>query len=242
MKVRLWTGWDRAGRRPKHALASFRRLKRHGMIPHSFPGPNEALLFSHDRSTPLPLKLKDPAGKNRDSVLDMLKKICPEANLQVADDGTVSTKDADFCTKQRETPLPNACKCVCAAIGTGKTISIEVKDDVSAGKGGRTGVAKPNDAFNGTGSDVTIEIENKNRWRLDKKDKDDWIDDPDWIILAHELCGHAVPDSKGTHPECRPGKPGYKPDWHNDSVKKENEVRSDRGLPERPMDAHVVQK
>jgi hypothetical protein len=133
----------------------------------------------------LTLKLKDPPGKVRDAVQDMLKKICPEADIQVADDGTVSTKEADFCTKQRELLLPNAWQCVCAAIGSAKTITILVQDDLSATGGGRTDDANSDDTANGKGSDETVNIENKNRWRLDKKDKDgNWIDDPDWIILG----------------------------------------------------------
>ena len=189
------------------------------------------------------LKLKDPPGAVRDAVRDMLKKICPEADIQVADDGTVSTKEADFCTKKTEIPLPKGCTCVCEAIRSAKTITIVVQDDLSAHGGGRTDDAKPNDTVNGTGSDETVNIENKNRWRLDKKDAGgNFIDDPDWIILAHELCGHAVPGSKGTHPEWRPGKPGYKPNWHDDAINKENEVRKARGVPERPLDAGVVKK
>lgn len=191
----------------------------------------------------MPIKLKDPAGENRDSVVAMLNRICPEAEIQVGNEGVVSARQVDFCTKLREMPLSNACKCICVAIGLIKTITIVVSDDLSAWAGGRTDVSNPADATNGKGSDVTVNIENKARWRLDKKDKDnDWIDDPDWIILAHELCGHAVPDAKGSHPEWRPSKPGYKPNWHDDAIKKENEVRGDRGLAERPLDAHVVRK
>ncbi len=188
------------------------------------------------------LKLKDPAGASRDAVRDMLKKICPEADVQVADDGTVSTKEADFCTGAREQPLPKSCKCLCDAIRSGKTIGIVVKDDLSATGGGRTDDAKPDDTVNGKGSDETVNIENKNRWRLDKKDHGNFIDDPDWIILAHELCGHAVPGTNGTHPEWRPGKAGYTRNWHDDAIKEENEVRKDRGIPERPLDAGVVKK
>jgi hypothetical protein len=46
----------------------------------------------------------------------------------------------------------------------------------------------------------------------------------------------------GTHPEWRPGKPGYKPNWHDDAIKKENEVRKGRDVPERPLDADIVKK
>jgi hypothetical protein len=191
----------------------------------------------------LPIKLKDPAGKNRDSVLDMLKKVCPEANLQAAADGTISTKAKDFCTQNREIPLSNSCKCICAAVGSTKTITIVIKDDLSAWAGGRTDVDNPDDAVNGKGSEVTVNIENKSRWRLDKKYRDgNWIEDPDWIILVHELCGHAIPDTKGNHPEWRPTKPGYRPNWHDDAISKENDVRGDRGIPDRPLDATVVRK
>lgn len=170
---------------------------------------------------------------------DMLKKICPEAGIQVAANGIVSAK-TNFCSKA---DLLSSCKCICAAISSTKTIDVVVQADLSQWGGGRTDDANPDDTVNGVGSNETVNIENQNRWRLDKKDgAGNWIDDPDWIILAHELCGHAVPGTKGTHPEWRPGKPGYKADWHNDAIDKENAVRNDRGVPERPYNANVVKK
>lgn len=177
------------------------------------------------------LKLGDPAGAKRDSARDMLKNICPEADLQVADEGTVTTKEADFCTRRREKPLSPGCKCICDAIGAGKTITILVQDDLSAFGGGRTDDAVPDDTANGKGSDETVNIENKNRWRAKDPKTDNWVDDPDWVILAHELCGHAVPGAKGTHPEWRPGRKGYDPNWHDSAFNAEDEIREENGLP-----------
>jgi hypothetical protein len=206
------------------------------------PGCKAELPKSRLRETAVPLTLKDPAGAKRDAVRDMLKKICPEADIQVADNGTVSAKDANFC-KREDPPLKGSCKCVCRAIASTRTITISVADDLSATGGGRTTFPNDDNFKNGTGSDADIQVENKDRWRLDKKDQHgEWIDDPDWIILAHELCGHAVPVTAGTHPESRPGKPGYTRSWHDDAVQKENGTRSDRGIPDRPLDADVVKK
>lgn len=211
------------------------------------------------------IKLGDPAGANRDSVRDMLRTICGDADLQVAADGTVTTNDADFCddleaqiaggegegeeeeAPPAEPPAPappaappavatvEACKCICEAIrggDNGKTITIEINNNLRAAGGGKTTDDVPDDTANGNGSDETVEIENQDRWRVRRKDNNQWVDEPDWIILAHELCGHAVPGVNGTHPEWRPGKPGYRRNWHDEAFDREDTIRDQAGLPE----------
>src|SRR6266540_6446706 len=58
-----------------------------------------------------------------------------------------------------------------------------------------------------------------------------WTDEPDWLILGHELCGHAVPGASGSHPEWRPGKKGYDPAWHLQAFEHEDDLRESFGLP-----------
>jgi HEAT repeat protein len=41
------------------------------------------------------LRLGEPTGARRDSILEMLRRICPEVALQVAGDGTVTTKEGE---------------------------------------------------------------------------------------------------------------------------------------------------
>jgi hypothetical protein len=183
----------------------------------------------------MPLKLGDPPGATRDSIRDMLREICPEADWQVTQDGTVAPRDPGFCespmTREAVTQSPAGCRCICSLVESAKTITVTVVDDLSSSGGGRTIPASWDDYSNGTGSDATVNIENRNRYRQRRPDSGDWIDVPDWIILAHELCGHALPTAKGDHREARPGKPGYKPDWHRQSEQAEDAIRQARGLP-----------
>jgi hypothetical protein len=104
----------------------------------------------------MPLKIGEPAGAKRESVLNMLRQICPEADLQVDEDGTVFTKEADFCTRSRETPLLFSCQCLCDLIRSDKTVIIVVEDDLRATGGGRTDDAVPDDTVNGKGSDEIV--------------------------------------------------------------------------------------
>lgn len=178
----------------------------------------------------MPLKLGDPPGATRDSIRDMFREICPEADWQVAQDGTVAPRDQVFC-ESLATQMSPGCRCICLLIGSARTVTVTVADDLSASGGGRTLPANWDDYSNGTGSDTAVNVENRNRYRQRRLDNGDWIDVPDWIILAHELCGHALPTTKGDHPEARPGKPGYKLDWHRQSEQAEDEIRQARGLP-----------
>lgn len=166
----------------------------------------------------------------------MVRKICPEADLQVAGDGTVTTNPPDFCTREREPLLSHGCQCICDLIASGRTVTIRVRRDLSANGGGRTVPANWDDYSNGTGSDATVNIENQNRYCQRRRDTGDWMDVPDWVILAHELCGHALPVTRGNHPEARPGRPGFSPDWHRQSEQIEDDMRQERGLPLRGTD------
>lgn len=107
------------------------------------------------------LRIGESAGANRDSVRGMLREICPEADMQVADDGAITTNPPDFCTRRRETPLSLGCQCMCDLIASGRTMTIRVREDLSAFGGGRTTAANDDNSVNGTGSDQTVEIENQ---------------------------------------------------------------------------------
>ncbi len=179
------------------------------------------------------IRLGDGTDQTRESILGMLRTICPEADLRVADDGVVTTNPPDFCSRRPETPLSLGCQCICDLIASGKTVTVRVREDLSAFGGGRTTSANDDDSVNGTGSDQTVEIENRNRYRQRRGDTREWMDVPDWVILAHELCGHALPGVNGAEREWRPGKPGYRRDWHRSSEQAEDQIRRERGLPPR---------
>lgn|ERR1043166_810604 len=162
-------------------------------------------------------------GTTRRSILDMLRMICPEADLAVDADGTVKVGNLRACQQEFYTEH-RSCRCICFAIMFERTTTIRVNAArAAAGNGGLTVDDNEDNTVNGTGSDETVFIDNRNRY----------APHPDWIILAHELCGHALPGMRGDHPEFRPGRPGFNPNWHQQAMDAENEVRREHGLPPR---------
>jgi hypothetical protein len=183
------------------------------------------------------LKIDDSSGANRDAIRDMLGQICPEANLNVADDGIVLPTNPGFCTQILEQTSvrqhPTGCECICKIIDSSKTVTIRIREDLRAHGGGRTIAADNDKSVTAVGSDQIVEIENKNRYRQRRIDTREWMDVPDWLILAHELCGHAFPGINGAEQEWRPGKPGYRKNWHHASELIEDNIRMELGLPPR---------
>ncbi len=177
------------------------------------------------------LMLGDPLGANRGSVKAMLRNICPKADLRISTEGVVTIEYGDFCTHKHETSLSHGCVCQCTLIESEKIVIIVVREDLGKSGGGRTDPSAADSGSNGEGCDSVVNIENGNRYRQRRRDSGEWMDVPDWVMLAHELCGHALPLALGNHPEWRPGRPGYKPNWHSQSQKAEDEIRTNHGLP-----------
>jgi len=135
-----------------------------------------------------------------------------------------------------DTHTCTSCKCLCKMISSSKTVTIEISNDLSRAGGGITIDEVPDDTANGNGSNETVRIENQNRYRQRNPDTGDWQNVPDWIILAHELCGHALPGIQGVHPEWRPGRSGYDPNWHDKAKEIEDNIREEHELPKRGTD------
>jgi hypothetical protein len=162
----------------------------------------------------------DPAAGAARAVLEMLRTICPEADLRLDPDGTVVVQRAGACSP--DSPR-RSCRCICEAIEFDRTVTIRIDARrARRGRGGLTVDAVEDNTANGVGSDETIYVDSRNTFRA-----------PDWIILGHELCGHALPGMRGNHPEWRPGRPGYDPNWHQRSIDAENVIRGERDLPPR---------
>lgn len=180
------------------------------------------------------IKLTDPAGPNRDAVLAMLRNICPEGNLRVDPDGTVVIQSAAACRDPAA-----GCRCICHMVSFSGDTNISIAHDLSAFGGGVTTPANPADCVRtadghmGRGSTANVQVENRSRYQVrDMSVPPVWVDEPDWMILAHELCGHAIHDRRGDHPKWMP--PAPDPDWHRQSQDATAEIRAARGLP--PVD------
>ncbi len=62
-----------------------------------------------------------------------------------------------------------------------------------------------------------------------------WVDVPTWEVLAHELCGHALPKATGTHvPKGAPV--GGTPPDETFAVQMERDIAAEHGLPLRSLD------
>lgn len=167
------------------------------------------------------VKLGDHDEATRNSILAMLETICPEADLKVETDGTIKIGNTAACAEEF-THTRCGCRCLCQLVKATRTVTILVHAARAAvGGGGLTVDANEEDTVNGRGSDETVYIDNQNRY----------APHPDWLILAHELCGHALPGMLGTHVEWRRGRPGFKLDWHQQAIEVENEIRREHGLP-----------
>jgi len=167
------------------------------------------------------IRLGDSDSPKRDSILQMLRTICPEADLVMEPDGTIKVRNANVCAEEFSA-ASCSCRCICYLVKSERTVTIIVNAvRAAAGGGGITVDANEDGTVNGRGSNETVYIDNQNRF----------LPHPDWVILAHELCGHALPGMQGNHPEWRRGRFGFAPDWHQHAIEAENEIKRERGLP-----------
>ena len=179
------------------------------------------------------IRLEGSAAEQAD-ILGMLRMICPEGDLSLNPDGAVRV-NTEICSE------PNvSCRCVCHLISLGTTTRIRISPDQSAYGGGSTTPAKRLDTVSevdgemGPGSESEIEIENQNRWNAPTLDDPPaWIPEPDWMILAHELCGHAIHFRRGDHARW-PATPPADRDWRQQTRAATAAIRRERGLP--PVD------
>ncbi len=186
------------------------------------------------------IRISDPPGANRNAILGMLNQICPTAGFAVDPDGTVRFT-TQICAEliSGNVSIINPCRCLCDIVSFGKEVRITVRRDLSAFGGGVTLDDVPNDSTPGNsptgfgaGTGSEVRIENRNRYRARSAvDPTQTTPEPDWLILAHELCGHALPNLRGDHPEWRPGRPGYNPNWHNAALNAGRAIRAIYGLP-----------
>jgi hypothetical protein len=158
-------------------------------------------------------------------LLGLLNQLCPEGKFDYDFlSGEVHPTNPNFCTgEEREVPAVHtpgfwyrpdyytvppgcdsakhktSCQCICDAIKGTKTITIH--NDPSFGPGGKTSNPKVDG-----GIDVTIGIPQPKGY-LGSGDSfppagNGTVRGPAFILLGHELCGHAVPGYAGQEAVC----------------------------------------
>lgn len=178
--------------------------------------------------------IPNPTGKglvqtNAQAGQDYLQKLCSAGAIAVdASSGQVSFGTADFCPKTyppdfigplpqspaEASSTPTGCGCICDIVNSAATYTIKI-DDV--------------DWPHTSGTVVTAPSPNTGKiWGAASVSGKEMPIDP-WLVLGHELCGHAwlsekkLPDSNANRGE----------GGHQETVERENLIRDEHGLERR---------
>jgi hypothetical protein len=183
------------------------------------------------------LKVSSPKGKitkhktsklkqtNAATANGYLDRLCPEGNVQVDAKTGVVTVDGTVCGGKSKTPT--GCDCLCHMIGSANKWKIEITD---------TGWpytkfdshSKAEDPNRGSGGTVTAPSPNDPREFGTATVSGALLKTDPWLVLGHELCGHAWMGDQGLHgpDEAQPRGEG----GHQATVKRENLIRAEQGI------------
>jgi hypothetical protein len=178
--------------------------------------------------------IPDPTGKgvkqsNAETVEQYLQTLCADGQVAVdRNSGDVSLTAADFCPKPMPANVagppapapsdtsttPTGCGCLCDMIGSANDFTVVVDDKEWPQTLGRTVTTpSPNSLKLWGGATVSGKTT---------------LIDP-WLVLGHELCGHAWLAEKGLPDENTTRGQG----GHQETVERENLLRKEHGLEER---------
>lgn len=181
------------------------------------------------------LVLEDPDKATGKDILEQLRKLCPEADFVVGDDGKITSKDPDFCKdagNEKKVNHPAACSCICQLIISTNTWKLRgVKMTADGVKNGRNWPhTTPDNGRPGSKTGGTIEVPT-----TDSEVEFDAYDPtgnsqiaPYHKVLGHELCGHAKHNDAGTH-DPREQSKGDRP-GHNQAIDEENVLRVEQNM------------
>jgi hypothetical protein len=194
-------------------------------------------------SDPIP----DPTGKglkqtNADTIQNYLGTICAGGAVKVDGASGQVNVSSSFCSpaavppdfigpptpSAKNTGTANGCGCICDIAGSANQWKITVDDnnwphtdfDDEDGALGK----KPG----GTGGTVTAPSPNSTKlWGAGTVSGKETNIDP-WLVLGHELCGHAWMGNTGSHAADQASPRGE--GGHQETVKRENLIRGEHGI------------
>jgi hypothetical protein len=194
--------------------------------------------------------LRDAAGTaERAEILEMLRTICPEGDVDVNLEGSVFLRDSAPCADPENT----GGECLCALIAfADRTVSIRLNRDLKRRYGGGITLVPPlapgspagmkrmdpatlqPDGSRGPGISPSVEIEGGDHHVAALADDPrTYVPEPDWLILAHELCGHALHMMRGDEQRADPQDPPVLPypENHRQATAAGAAIREAHGLP-----------
>jgi len=211
-----------------------------GDLTHSMaPIVQRRLAVNPAASVPLPAGTAGPPTPLTIAVQGLLATTCPDGNFQVdGTTGNVTSPLTKFC-EQPPPPIPYlaadvsstpaGCGCLCDVISSAQTTTI----DFRAG-GPSTDIPPGGAGFGGVAASTSVRVDPRfqGQYRINGR----WVDVPFHLLLAHEVCGHALPIMRGTHAAIGPGPAGGTPPHERRAVDVEREIAAEGGQPRRPED------
>jgi outer membrane protein OmpA-like peptidoglycan-associated protein len=182
------------------------------------------------------LAIKDPGRKppaapaksietNESVVRGYIANLCPDFSVL---SGRVSPSTDRFCPFQAAalTSYRHGCTCLCSLHGLDETWTIVIDD----ANWPRTAVEERTvhvfSPYGGIETGSWSEGELAPRGTIGAHR----VETPNWLVLGHELCGHALLHAIGVHPEQGEAKHGGLPS-HDVTVEIENRLRAEHGMP-----------
>jgi outer membrane protein OmpA-like peptidoglycan-associated protein len=166
-----------------------------------------------------------PAGETHEKIIrDYLATLCPDFTIMA---GEVMPTTADFCLLDVASSVtPEACGCLCEmhtlqdpVTGADIVWTIDVNDNDWPHTDPATKTVTVHSPFSGAQFGAWAQGASAHR-----------TTQPNWLVLGHELCGHARLFERGTHPTGPPPTHGGRPS-HDVTVQIENKIAAEHGVP-----------
>ena len=190
--------------------------------------------------------IPDPTGDgvtqtNAETAQEYLNQLCSEGVDVNPGSGEVTTAEG-FCSPIAPGPFflfgqwypspaetmdtPTGCTCVCDMVHSDNEWRIRIDDENWPHTRFDDSDAADHSAPHGTGGIVTAPSPNSQRVWGTATTSGDLVHIDPWLVLGHELCGHAWLGDSGTHAEERRRGEG----GHQNTVERENAIREEHGI------------
>lgn len=166
---------------------------------------------------------KAPSGETNEKIVkDYVTKLCPDFTVK---GGDVVPNAASFCADVSKSSAPVSCQCLCdmhsltdPATGTAIIWTIDVNDNDWPHTDPTTKTVTVHSPFSGLEFGAWASGPPPHR-----------MIEQNWLVLGHELCGHAALFATGAHPTGPPPKHGGRPS-HDVTVKIENKIAAEHAI------------
>jgi outer membrane protein OmpA-like peptidoglycan-associated protein len=153
-----------------------------------------------------------PASETNEKIVrDYVTTLCPDFTVT---GGQVVPNDPSLCPPA---VASESCGCLCEMHGLADTWTIDVNDSDWPHTDKATKTVTVHSPFSGVQFGA---------WTVSPARREE----PNWLVLGHELCGHAKLIERGTHPTGPPPTHGGRPS-HDVTVGIENTIATEHGIP-----------